>query len=83
MEEEKTNNLKPRRGPIPKYNTEEERKAANRERVRNYYAKNKEKMQQKQINNYAKNKERINAERKKAFEVYKHYKQGKLVENNT
>jgi hypothetical protein len=79
-EEKDINIIKPRKGPKPKYTTDEERHEARREHIKQYYERNKEEIKRKQVERYAKNKDKINAEQKKAYDIYKKYKQGKVVE---
>lgn len=69
-------------GPKPKYLTEEERKEANRERVKKYYERNKDEVRKKQVERYSREKERLKDERRKINEIYKLYKEGKITIEN-
>lgn len=63
-----------------KYKTEEERRQANKERCKKYYEKNKQKLIEKSKDKYYLEKDSILEEKRKAFLIYKMYKEGKLVE---
>ena len=72
-----------KRGAKPKYFTEEEKKEANRENFRRYYERNKEEMRRKQVEKYAKTKDKLKEQKKEASEIYKLYKDGKLIPINS
>jgi hypothetical protein len=68
MNKTKKNKIPKKKGRKPKYNNDEERKAAQRERSKKYYEKNRELCMQKQNDKY-----------KEKAEIIKQYKEGKLV----
>ena len=61
-----------------KYFTEEERKQANRDKVKRHYERNKEMVKQKQLERYYENKEKIAEDRKISAQLLKMYKDGKI-----
>jgi hypothetical protein len=77
----KTNIEKPKKGPKPKYVTDEEKKQANRDNFKRYYERNREKICQQQIEKYSDNKDKIKQERKHILDVYKMYIEGKLIKS--
>lgn len=62
-----------------KFTNDEERKQADRDKKKRYYERNKEEIRKKQAEWYKKNREKILEEKKKAYEVYKNYKEGKIT----